>query len=76
MAQDRWYAPAVPFVAGAVAAGTVAFTAPLSRSTILLQTAGREPTPNERFGARVQASQYLRHVSTTEGLGASGKGMG
>ena len=36
-----WFTPAVPFVAGAVAGGTVkTFTAPLSRSTILLQTAG------------------------------------
>jgi len=76
MAQDRWYAPAVPFVAGAVAGGTVkTFTAPLSRSTILLQTAGRDQL-HTSGGALVQASQYLRHVSTTEGLRSFWKGNG
>ena len=56
MAQDRWYAPAVPFVAGAIAGGTVkTFTAPLSRSTILLQTAGRDQL-HTSGGALVQAS--------------------
>ena len=77
MAQDRWYAPAVPFVAGAVAGGTVkTFTAPLSRSTILLQTAGRNQLQTNGSGALVQASQYLRHVSTTEGLRSFWKGNG
>ena len=76
MAQDRWYAPAVPFVAGAIAGGTVkTFTAPLSRSTILLQTAGRDQL-HTSGGALVQASQYLRHVSTTEGLRSFWKGNG
>ena len=78
MAQDRWYAPAVPFVAGAVAGGyRQDLHRTLSRSTILLQTAGRNQLQTNGSGALVQASQYLRHVSTTEakGCGASGKAM-
>jgi hypothetical protein len=76
MANDPWYAPAVPFVAGAVAGGTVkTFTAPLSRSTILLQTAGRDALQKTSTrGALDQALQYLRHVSTTEGLRSFWKG--
>ena len=48
----------------------------LSRSTILLQTAGRNQLQTNGSGALVQASQYLRHVSTTEGLRSFWKGNG
>jgi len=80
-----WFTPAVPFVAGAVAGGTVkTFTAPLSRSTILLQTAGHGSLQKANAAAGSVgrpsvprlAVNYLRYVRSTEGVLAFWKGNG
>mmetsp|Transcript_16537 Transcript_16537/g.49378 ORF Transcript_16537/g.49378 Transcript_16537/m.49378 type:complete len:326 (-) Transcript_16537:49-1026(-) len=72
-APPGWYAAVVPFVSGAVAGGTVkTFTAPLSRSTILLQTATAATAP--AAPAPVAAARYLREVGATEGLRSFWKG--
>ena len=80
-APPAWYAPAVPFVAGAIAGGTVkTFTAPLSRSTILLQTAdgslAAAAATTARPGAFAGAARYLSSVGAREGLMSYWKGNG
>ena len=81
--EQAWWTPAVPFASGAVAGGVVkTFTAPLSRSTILLQTAGHGSMVQAASGAGGARSAselavgYLAHVRASEGVVAFWKGNG
>ncbi|KAH8046059.1 hypothetical protein JL722_13898 [Aureococcus anophagefferens] len=81
--EQAWWTPAVPFASGAVAGGVVkTFTAPLSRSTILLQTAGHGSMVQAASGAGGARSAselavgYLAHVRASKGAVAFWKGNG